>query len=84
MVMILVNRLVIMTMFMGMIVATTVMLTRTKEGIPEYKKRKNQKKHAGSRRVGLERGMEIDGKLTLPGKPEEEGSPKHQEESIPE
>jgi hypothetical protein len=84
MVMILVNRMVIVIIFMGMIMAADVMITRTKEGIPEDKKRKNQKKNPGSRRVGLERGMEVDGELPLPGKPEEEDSPKHQEESIPE
>ena len=69
--MLLVNRMVIVTMFMGMIVAAGVILTRTKESIPEEKKRKNQQKPPGTRRVGLERGMEVDGELPLPGKPEE-------------
>jgi hypothetical protein len=82
--MLLVNGMGIVPMFMGMIVAADVMLTRTKECIPEDKKRKNQKKNSGSRRVGLERGMEVDGELPHPGKPEEEDAPKHQEECIPE
>jgi hypothetical protein len=82
--MLLANGMGIVPMFMGMIVAADVMLTRTKECIPEDKKRKNQQKPPGTRRVGLERGMEVDGELPLPGKPEEEDAPKQQEEWIPE